>query len=148
MTVDDMLAAARARLTRVTPLSAHDEMARGGVLVDIRPAHMRAEAGEVPGSWIIERNHLEWRLDPASGARLSWVSGHDHRIIVICAEGYTSSLAAASLQDLGFATATDVAGGFAAWAEAGLPVAPASAGTTHIAPGAAAPGAPVTRHGT
>ncbi|MCL2585364.1 MAG: rhodanese-like domain-containing protein [Streptosporangiales bacterium] len=138
MTIDDMLASARSRLTRVTPLQAHDDMARGAVIVDIRPAHMRAEAGEVPGSWIIERNHLEWRLDPASGARLPWVSGHDHRIIVICAEGYTSSLAAAALQDLGFAAATDIDGGFAAWSRDGLPVAPASAGTTSVAPGATA----------
>lgn len=138
MTVDEMLAAARSRLTRLTPRSAHDEMARGAVLVDIRPAHARAAAGEVPGSWIIERNHLEWRLDPASGARLPWVSGHDHRIIVICAEGYTSSLAAASLQDLGYEAATDIDGGFAAWSQADLPLESASAGTTSIAPGAAA----------
>ena len=135
-----MLAAARARLTRVTPLTARDEIARGAVLVDIRPAHLRAEAGEIPGSWIIERNHLEWRLDPASGARLPWVTGHDHRIIVICAEGYTSSLAAAALQDLGFATATDIDGGYAAWTEAGLPTAPAAEQTTQIAPGANAAG--------
>lgn len=131
-----MLAAARSRLTRLTPRSASGEMARGAVLVDIRPAAQRAAAGEIPGSWIIERNHLEWRLDPASGARLPWVSGYGHRVIVICAEGYTSSLAAASLQELGLSRATDVDGGFAAWAEAGLPVAAASEGASMIAPGA------------
>lgn len=136
MTVEEMLASARARLDRLTPARASDAMARGAVLVDIRPAAQRAASGEVPGSWIIERNHLEWRLDPASAARLSWVSGHDHRIIVLCEEGYTSSLAAAALLDLGLNGATDVNGGFVAWRDAGLPVAPASHRTAHLAPGA------------
>ena len=72
---------------------------------------------------VIERNHLEWRLDPESDARLPWVTGYDLRPIVICAEGYTSSLAAAALQDLGLARATDVAGGYLAWRAAGLPTA-------------------------
>lgn len=133
-----MLAAARSRLTRLTPREAFREMPLGAVIADIRPAAMRAASGEIPGSWIVERNHLEWRFDPKCDARLPWVSGYDHRIIVICAEGYTSSLAAAALRDLGLARATDVDGGFAAWAEAGLPVAPASAGTAAIAPGASA----------
>jgi rhodanese-related sulfurtransferase len=131
-----MLAAARSRLTRLTPREAFDEMALGAALVDIRPAAQRGATGEIPGSWIVERNHLEWRFDPACDARLPWVSGHDHRVIVICAEGYTSSLAAASLLDLGLGRATDVDGGFAAWSEAGLPVAAASAGAAAIAPGA------------
>jgi rhodanese-related sulfurtransferase len=138
VTVDEMLAAARSRLTRLTPREAYGEMALGAILADIRPAAQRAASGEVPGSWIVERNHLEWRFDPASDARLPWVSGYDHRVIVICVEGYTSSLAAAALQDMGLRRATDVDGGFAAWAEAGLPVAPASARTTEIAPGASA----------
>jgi rhodanese-related sulfurtransferase len=135
-TIEELLASARSRLSRLTPREAFGEMARGATLVDIRPAAQRAAVGEVHGSWIVERNHLEWRFDPACEARLEWVSGYDHRIIVICAEGYTSSLAAAALQDLGLARATDVDGGFAAWTAAGLPVAPASAAATHIAPGA------------
>jgi rhodanese-related sulfurtransferase len=138
VTVDEMLAAARSRLTRLTPREAYGEVALGATLADIRPAAQRAASGEVPGSWIVERNHLEWRFDPASDARLPWVSGYDHRVIVVCAEGYTSSLAAAALKDLGLRRATDVDGGFAAWVEAGLPVAPASARTTEIAPGASA----------
>jgi rhodanese-related sulfurtransferase len=137
VTIDEMLAAARARLHRLSPHQAQAATASGAVLVDIRPAAMRAEHGEVPGSVIIERNHLEWRLDPASDARLDWVTGHDHHVVVICMEGYTSSLAAAALQDLGFADATDVDGGYIAWQAAGLPWEPASAKTVTLAPGAA-----------
>jgi rhodanese-related sulfurtransferase len=139
VTIDEMLQAARERLARLAPREAFGEMERGATLVDIRPAAMRAAAGEVPGSWIVERNHLEWRFDPTSDARLPWVTGYDHQVIVICAEGYTSSLAAAALQDLGQCRATDVTGGYAAWTEAGLPTAPA-ASTTFLAPGAAAAG--------
>jgi rhodanese-related sulfurtransferase len=135
-TIDEILAAARDRLDRVTPREALAEQAAGAVLVDIRPAWQRAAHGEIPGSWIIERNHLEWRLDPASGARLPWVTGYDHRIIVVCEEGYTSSLAAASLLDLGLARATDMIGGQRRWAADGLPAAPASARAAHVAPGA------------
>src|ERR1700733_3116010 len=116
-----MLAAARSRLTRVTPDQAFAEARGDAVLIDIRPAAQRAAGGEIPGSVVIERNHLEWRLDPESDARLPWVTGYDLRPIVICAEGYTSSLAAAALRDLGLAGATDVAGGFLAWRAAGLP---------------------------
>ena len=85
---------------------------------------------------VIERNHLEWRLDPASDARLPWVTGYDLRPIVICAEGYTSSLAAAALQDLGLLRATDVIGGYLAWRAAGLPTARPEERTVVIAPGA------------
>jgi rhodanese-related sulfurtransferase len=137
VTVDDMLGAARARLLRLTPREAYSEMAAGGTLVDIRPAAQRAAEGEIPGSVIVERNHLEWRFDPACDARLPWVTGYDHRIIVICQEGYTSSLAAAALHDLGLRRATDVIGGFRSWAAEGLPTAPASAGAATLAPGAA-----------
>lgn len=133
-----MLEAARGRLLRVTPRQAHGDLADGGVLVDIRPAAQRAEQGEVPGSVVIERNHLEWRLDPGSESRLPWVTGYEHRIIVFCVEGYTSSLAAAALQDLGLGRATDIIGGFSAWQDAGLPWAPASARAVQLAPGAAA----------
>jgi rhodanese-related sulfurtransferase len=132
----EILAAARSRLTRVTPDQAFAEVRAGAVLIDIRPAAQRAVNGEVPGSVVIERNHLEWRLDPESDARLPWVTGYDLRPIVICAEGYTSSLAAAALQDLGLATATDVAGGFLAWQAAGLPTARPEELTVAIAPGA------------
>ncbi len=123
-TVDDLLAAARARLQRVAPAQAAAEHAGGALLVDIRPAWQRARDGEVPGSLVVERNHLEWRLDPASGARLPEAVDHDVRVLVLCEEGYTSSLAAAALHDLGLHRATDVEGGFAAWARAGLPVRP------------------------
>ena len=134
--IDEILAAARGRLLRLTPQQAWRELAEGAVLIDIRPAAQRAAAGDVPGSVVIERNHLEWRLDPASGARLPWVTGYDLRPIVICAEGYTSSLAAAALQDLGLAQATDVVGGYQAWQAGGLPTARPAERTVVIAPGA------------
>jgi rhodanese-related sulfurtransferase len=136
--VAELLASARSRLTRVTPEQAFAELRVGARLIDIRPAAQRAAAGEIPGSVVIERNHLEWRLDPASDARLPWASGYNLRPIVICAEGYTSSLAAAALQDLGLAAATDVAGGYQAWQAAGLPTARAAERTVTIAPGASA----------
>ena len=134
--IDEILAEARGRLARVTPAEASAELDAGAVLIDIRPAAQRAAVGEVPGSVVIERNHLEWRLDPASAARLPWATGYDLRPIVICMEGYTSSLAAAALQDLGFAFATDVIGGYEAWRAAGLPTARADARSVEIAPGA------------
>ena len=124
-TIDQVLAAARARLLRLTPREAFRELSGGGVLVDIRPAAQRAEEGEIPGSVVVERNHLEWRLDPCCDARLPWVTGYDHRIIVICHEGFTSSLAAAALHDLGLRRATDVTDGFRAWKAEGLPSAAA-----------------------
>jgi rhodanese-related sulfurtransferase len=135
-TIDEILAAARDRLVRLTPGEAFAAASDAAVLVDIRPASQRAVDGEVPGSWIIERNHLEWRLDPASSARLPWVTGHDHQIIVFCQEGYTSSLAAAALLDLGLSRSTDVIGGYTAWAAAGLPTAPAAAHAASVAMGA------------
>ena len=122
-TIDDLLGAARARLDRVGPEQARTAMRAGALLVDIRPAAQRAAEGEVPGALVIERNVLEWRFDPASAARLPEAGAYDLPIIVMCSQGYTSSLAAASLQDLGLAAATDLAGGFQAWAAAGLPVA-------------------------
>ena len=136
-TIDEILDAARARLVRVMPREAFGEAAAGGVLIDIRPAAQRAVQGEIPGSTVVERNHLEWRLDPCSDARLPWVTGYDHRIIVFCVDGYTSSLAAAALQDLGLHRATDMIGGFVAWTAEGLPSVPASAGEVTLAFGAA-----------
>ena len=136
-TIDEILASARARLIRVTPRQAFGELSGGAVLVDIRPAAQRAAQGEIPGSTIVERNHLEWRLDPFSDARLPWVTGYDHRVIVFCVDGYTSSLAAAALLDLGLHRATDVIGGYRAWVAEGLPSAPAGADGVTLAPGAA-----------
>ena len=121
--IDEILASARARLGRLTPRQAFRELTHGATLVDIRPAAQRAAEGGIPGAIAVERNVLEWRFDPASEARLASVTGYGDRVIVICSEGYTSSLAAAALHDLGLTYATDVAGGFRAWAAAGLPVA-------------------------
>jgi rhodanese-related sulfurtransferase len=140
--IEEILADARGRLRRVTPDEAFAERAKGAVLIDIRPASQRADEGEIPGSAIVERNHLEWRLDPGCDARLPWVTGYDHRIIVVCQDGFTSSLAAAALHDLGLGRATDLIGGFRAWSAAGLPTATADAGTVVLAPGAAAAGLP------
>ena len=120
-TIDQLLAQARTRLDRLTPAPAFAAFSHGAVLVDIRPEAQRAREGGIPGALIVERNVLEWRFAPASDARLPCVHGYDHEIIVFCSEGYTSSLAAAALQDLGLSRATDLDGGFLAWAAAGLP---------------------------
>lgn len=120
--VDRMLESARSRLTRVTPREAFAEAAAGAVLVDTRNAGQRAADGVIPGALIVERNHLEWRFDPEGDARLPEATGFDARVIVLCDEGYASSLAAVSLLDLGLDRATDVIGGFQAWRAAGLPV--------------------------
>jgi len=121
-TIDQLLAEARARLDRLSPAEASRAAREGAVLVDIRPAAQRAAEGEIPGTLIVERNVLEWRFDPASDARLPQAS-YDLQVVVVCSEGYTSSLAAAALQDLGIRGATDLDGGFRAWQAAGLPVA-------------------------
>ena len=117
--IDDVLDEARQRLQRVTPIEAYHEQA---LLVDIRPAGQRAAEGEIPGALIVERNVLEWRLDPASAHRIAQAIDHDVHIVVICSGGYQSSLAAAVLQDLGLHRATDLDGGAQAWIAAGLPV--------------------------
>jgi rhodanese-related sulfurtransferase len=119
--IDDLLAAARVRLQRLGPIAVAAALDNGAVLIDIRPAAQRAEYGEIPGAIVIERNVLEWRLDPRSGARLPFADRYDLEVIVTCQEGYTSSLAAAALQDLGLRRATDLDGGYAAWRAAGLP---------------------------
>ena len=90
-------------------------MASGALVVDIRPTEQRRRDGDLPGAVVIERNVLEWRLDPLSPHRIAAVTDHDQRVIVVCDEGYTSSLAAASLQDLGLHRATDVIGGYQQW---------------------------------
>jgi rhodanese-related sulfurtransferase len=122
LSVDQMLAQARSRLQRLTPAQAHDALAAGALLVDIRPGWQRAEEGEVPGALLVERNHLEWRFDPECDARLPQATGYDVQVIVLCSEGYTSSLAADSLRSLGLHRATDVIGGFQAWSAEGLPM--------------------------
>ncbi len=122
-TIDEVLAEARARLQRLGPHQASAVARAGALLVDIRPAAQRAADGEIPGALLVERNVLEWRFDPASAARLPQAS-YDLRVIVVCSEGYTSSLAAAALRDLGLSQATDLDGGFRAWQAAGLPVLP------------------------
>lgn len=120
--VEALLAHARTGLERLSPEAARDAVAAGALLVDIRPQWQRVADGEIPGSLVVERNHLEWRLHPASDARLPQaVAGQ--RWIVVCTEGYTSSLAAAALNSIGV-EATDVVGGLHAWRAAGLPVVP------------------------
>jgi len=121
-TIDSILAAARARLRRLPPQEARAAWARGALLIDIRPAEQRRREGEIPGATILERNVLEWRLDPASPDRIAEIASHEQQVILVCQEGYASSLAAASLQDVGLVNATDLEGGIAAWAAAGLPV--------------------------
>ena len=120
LTVEELLDRARKRLIRVEPEQAAAELAEGALLVDIRPSEQRAQ-GEIPGATVIDRNVLEWRLDPASKWRIPEVTSQDIRLIVICNEGYSSSLVAATLQELGLVNATDVIGGFEAWQAAGLP---------------------------
>ncbi|WP_461665112.1 rhodanese-like domain-containing protein [Gordonia sputi] len=114
MTINDLLLNARESLQRVDAADLPDELQRGAVLVDIRPAAQRAAEGEHPDALIIERNVLEWRCDPASDARIDEAVDHDVRWIILCSEGYTSSLAAASLQQLGLHRAADVVGGYRA----------------------------------
>jgi rhodanese-related sulfurtransferase len=120
-TINELLAAARARLDRVDPHRAAALVRRGAILVDTRPGWQRDQEGHLPGALVIERNHLEWRLDPSSDARIPEAVDHDVEWIILCSEGYSSSLAAASLQDLGLHRATDLEGGFQAWRSAGLP---------------------------
>jgi rhodanese-related sulfurtransferase len=108
-------------LDRIEAAQAAAELEEGALLVDTRPADQRAEDGEIPGATVIDRNVLEWRLDPASPSRIAPACGYDIRVIVICNEGYSSSLAAATLKNLGLVNATDVIGGFQAWRTAGLP---------------------------
>jgi rhodanese-related sulfurtransferase len=121
--VDDLLAEARADLARLSPDEAAAAQRAGAVLVDIRPHALRAAEGEIPGTLVVERNVLEWRFDPQSDARLP-VTGYDVRVVVVCSEGYTSSLAAYALRRLGLSRTTDLAGGYRAWRAAGLPTIP------------------------
>ncbi|MDG9719828.1 rhodanese-like domain-containing protein [Streptomyces sp. DH24] len=121
--IDELLERVRDGYERVGPREAY-EAARAGdaLLVDIRYAALRERDGLIPGALVVERNELEWRLDPRGSHRAPEATGHDLRIVVICNEGYASTLAAESLHRLGLHRATDLAGGFQAWRTAGLPV--------------------------
>jgi rhodanese-related sulfurtransferase len=122
LTVELLLADARAGLRRLTPREAHDALGRGAVMIDIRGDDQRAHDGLIPGARRVPRNTLEWRLDPRCPHRDPRLARPDAHIVLICDEGYQSSLAAATLQRLGLPLATDVIGGFQAWRRAGLPV--------------------------
>lgn len=125
--IDALLARAQARLDRVSPERLADEMAAGALVVDTRPVEQRKRDGALPGAVVVDRNVLEWRLDPTCPHHLPQVADDGLRVIVVCNEGYSSSLAAVTLRDLGLRRATDLAGGFQAWRRhvAGLPIQPA-----------------------
>ncbi|UXY30341.1 rhodanese-like domain-containing protein [Streptomyces sp. HUAS TT20] len=121
--IDELLQRVRDGYRRIEPLEAYDAVQAGqALLVDIRYAALRERDGLIPGALVVERNELEWRLDPRGSHRAPEATGHDLRVVVVCNEGYASSLAAASLHRLGLHRATDLAGGFQAWRAAGLPV--------------------------
>ncbi|MFB0630358.1 rhodanese-like domain-containing protein [Streptomyces sp. AB3(2024)] len=123
--IDELLERVRAGYTRIAPRAAREAFFDGALLVDIRYQALRERDGLIPGAVVVERNELEWRLDPQGSHRLPQATGHDLRVVVICNEGYASTLAAASLHALGLHRATDLTGGFQAWKAAGLPVVPA-----------------------
>jgi rhodanese-related sulfurtransferase len=125
LSIEQMLSAARTRLRRLSPDEVYETVTMTeAILVDIRPESQRAIEGSITGALIVERNVLEWRFDPASSTRLPVMTDHNIHVIVFCSEGYSSSLAAASLQDLGLSRATDMVGGFQAWRAMGLPIVP------------------------
>jgi rhodanese-related sulfurtransferase len=126
-TVEELLAEARAGLRRLEPAEAEAARLAGAPLVDIRGAEQVAAQGRIPGALWISRNVLEWRVDPASGHQEPALAGRENDVVLICAQGYQSSLAAATLHALGFTGVRDVAGGFEAWEAAGLPVEPPGA---------------------
>jgi rhodanese-related sulfurtransferase len=123
-TIDDLLAEARSRLTRLDPVEADAAVREGALLIDIRAESQRAADGVVPGALFVARNVLEWRCDPSSEHRDPRIDGRERQLIIMCNEGYQSSLAAATLHELGLMRTTDLAGGFQAWRAAGLPVEP------------------------
>jgi rhodanese-related sulfurtransferase len=130
--IDELLAQVRTRIDRVQPEEVPARLAAGALLVDTRPWEQRSRDGAVPGALVVDRNVLEWRLDPASPDRLPQVTGYDLEIVVLCNEGYSSSLVADTLRALGLMRTVDVIGGFVAWAAAGLPVVPVT-GERHAA---------------
>jgi rhodanese-related sulfurtransferase len=120
--VDEVLAASREGGRRLIPHEAAAAAERGALLVDTRTEVQRRRQGEVPGAVVIDRTVLEWRLDPSSRWRIPEATGHDLEVVVLCRQGFSSSLAAASLREVGLHRATDVVGGVEAWIAAGLPV--------------------------
>jgi rhodanese-related sulfurtransferase len=114
-TADELVAQARLRISRIGPAELKALTAAGGLIVDIRPVAQRAEEGELPGALIIERNVLEWRLDPSGDHRIPQVKGYEQPVVVVCSEGYASSLAADTVRTLGYTHAADLEGGYQAW---------------------------------
>jgi rhodanese-related sulfurtransferase len=121
-TLDELLAEARAKIVRLSPEEAMASLTRGALLVDIRSNHARGRDGVVPGAIHVPRTVLEWRFEPGGRWRSPWAGSLDQQLVVMCQDGYSSILAAASLADLGYASVADVEGGFARWRAAGLPV--------------------------
>ena len=140
-TIDDLLRDARARLARLEPEEALAAQRAGALIVDTRSSVERARYGVIPGSLHIPRSVLEWRLDPDADPAFHnpHVRGLDQWLVLVCAHGFSTSLAAATLQELGFTRATDVVGGFAAWKDAGLPVRPAPEADPDAVPGLGGP---------
>ena len=124
---DQLVERARTQIERFTPARAFQSVREGALLIDIRPIQQRREHGIVPQALCIERNVLEWRLDPSGAYRIPEATGHDRAVLILCQQGYASSLAAASLKAMGYQTTGDVIGGFDAWQSAGLPIAPGPA---------------------
>ena len=122
--IDDLLARERDTLVRLDAAQAAVDMRAGGLLVDTGPLEQRRRDGEIPGALVIDRNVLEWRLDPTSPHRIAAMRSAEQAVVIVCNEGYSSSLAAATLRRLGVRNATDLDGGFQAWRAAGLPVEP------------------------
>ncbi|MFE4455888.1 winged helix-turn-helix domain-containing protein, partial [Nocardia tengchongensis] len=123
-TIEDIAERARAQLDRLSPAHAYAEMLSGALLVDIRQEHLRRCDGDIPGALVLERNVLEWRLDPRGEHRIPEADNNQIRVILICPHGSVSSIAAVSLRSIGLHRSTDVIGGFVAWRKAGLPVVP------------------------
>ena len=132
--IDDLLAACRRDLDRVAPADLAAEAAAGALVVDTRPVEQRARDGELPGALVVDRNVLEWRLDPTSPHRLPEITSPDLRVIVVCNEGYSSSLAAHTLRGLGLHRTTDLVGGYQAWLREVGPTTPAPAAPPPPAP--------------
>jgi rhodanese-related sulfurtransferase len=120
--VQELLDKCRVDAVRLTPKETAAALAAGALVVDTRTETQRAEQGELPGAVVIDRTVLEWRLDPTSPDRIAEATDHDVQIVVVCRQGYSSSVAAASLRSLGLWRATDMSGGVEAWLAAGLPV--------------------------
>jgi rhodanese-related sulfurtransferase len=117
-----LLAQARRTIKRLAPTAAAAAMRAGALLIDTRPVEQRQRDGAIPGAIVIDRNVLEWRLDPTCPQHVPAMTSRDQLVMLICNQGYSSSLAAASLQQVGLRQATDVIGGFQAWVRMGLPV--------------------------